>query len=530
MSASAPAPILGSINKQRQKEQDVRSSNIIAAKAVADCIRTSLGPKGMDKMIACGSDVSITNDGATIMSELKVNHPAAKMMVEMSKAQDVEAGDGTTSVVVLAGALMGACQKLSHKGIHPSVIAESFTKANWYAQSVLKEIAIPLDLGDRETLLKSASTSLNSKVVSQYSSILAPIAVDSVLSIIDPKTSTNLNLKDIRMIKKLGGTIDDTQMVRGIVFDTAQCYIQGSGITRVENAKIGLLCFCISRPRPYLDSQLQVTDYTHMDKMLGDERKYVLSIVQKLKKAGCNVVLIQKNIIRDAVTDMSCHYMNKMGIMVINDIERPEMDLIAKTINAMPVASIETFTPDKLGSADLVEEIHSSGGKMVKVTGVPNPGRTVTIVCRGSNKLVLDECERSIHDALCVLRSLVRSKYLIAGGGAPEIELSLRLTEYANTLGGMEAYCVRAYAEALEVVPYTLSENAGLDPIAIVTELRNKHVEGKKTFGINVRKGAVTDILEENVLQPLLVTSSALTLATETVVMLLKIDDVVIAR
>jgi len=241
--------------------------------------------------------------------------------------------------------------------------------------------------------------------------------------------------------------------------------------------------------------------------------------------------LIQKNIIRDAVTDMSCHYMNKMGIMVVNDIERPDVELIAQTINATPVASIESFSAEKLGTADLVEEIHTSGGgKMIKITGVPNPRRSVTIVSRGSNKLVLDECERSLHDALCVLRSLVRSKYLLPGGGAPEIELSLRLTEYANSLSGMEAYCVRAFAEALEVIPYTLAENAGLDPIAIVTELRNKHVEGKKSFGINVRKGSVTDILEENVLQPLLVTSSAITLATETVAMLLKIDDVVISR
>jgi len=481
-------------------------------------------------MISCGTDVSITNDGATIMNELKVNHPAAKMMVEMSKAQDVEAGDGTTSVVVIAGALMGACQKLTEKGIHPSVIAESFVKASHYAQTVLKEIAIPIDLSDRELLLKSATTSLNSKVVSQYASVLAPIAVDSVLSVIDPKTSTNLNLKAIRMVKKLGGTIDDTELVKGIVFSPESWVTSTTGISRVENAKIGLMCFCLSRPRPYLDSHLQVTDYTHMDKLLGEERKYVLGIIQKLKKAGCNVLLIQKNIIRDTTTEMSLHYMQKMGIMAVTDVERREMDLIGQALNAQPCASIESFTAEKLGTAALVEEVHSSDGILIKITGVPNPNKTVTIISHGSNKLVLDECDRSLHDALCVLRSLVRMKYLIPGGGAPEIELSLRLTDYAKTLSGLESYCVRAYAEALEIVPYTLAENAGLDSIAIVTELRNKHAEGKKTYGINVRKGTVTDILEENVLQPLLVTSSAITLATETVAMLLKIDDVVIAR
>ncbi|XP_064485087.1 T-complex protein 1 subunit delta-like [Ornithodoros turicata] len=512
--------------KDKDKPAQVRQSNITAAKAVSDAIRTSLGPRGMDKMIqSANGDVTITNDGATILKQMQVLHPAAKMLVELSKAQDVEAGDGTTSVVVIAGSLLDAAAKLLLKGIHPTTISESFQKSAAMAVQVLKGMSVPLDLSDRESLLKSASTALNSKVVSQHSAQLAPIAVDAVLRVIHPAKDTNVDLNDIKVIKKLGGTVEDTELVDGLVFTQ---HLAGSGGPhKVEKARVGLIQFCISPPKTDMDHQVIVSDYAAMDRVLREERAYILNIVKQIKKAGCNVLLVQKSILRDALSDLALHFLAKLKIMVVKDIEREDVEFVCRSLGCRPVASLDHFTADTLGSADLAEEITTGSAKYIKVTGVANPGKTVTILVRGSNKLVLEEAARSLHDALCVVRCLVKNRALIAGGGAPEMELSLQLTEQSRLLTGLDAYCVRAFAEALEVVPYTLAENAGLNPIATVTELRNRHAEGEKQAGINVRKGSVTNILEENVVQPLLVSTSAITLAAETVRSILKIDDIV---
>jgi len=512
--------------KDKDKPTQIRYSNIQAAKAVADAIRTSLGPRGMDKMIqASNGDVTITNDGATILKQMQVLHPAAKMLVELSKAQDVEAGDGTTSVVVLAGSLLDACLGLLERGIHPTAVSESFQRAAAKATEILESMVTPLDLNDRESLLKSASTSLNSKVVSQYSSILSPIAVDAVMKIIDPATATNVDLKDIKMVKKLGGTVEETELIDGLVFTSRTS--GAGGPNKVEKAKIGLIQFCISPPKTDMDNQVIVSDYTQMDRVLREERAYILDIVKKIKKAGCNVLLIQKSILRDAVSDLALHFLAKMKILVVKDVERDDVEFVCKTLGCRPIASIDHFTPENLGTAELVEEIQTGNSKIVKMTGIACPGQTVTVLMRGSNKLVIDEADRSLHDALCVIRCLVKKRALIAGGGAPEIELSMKLMQYANSLTGVEQYCFRSFAEALEVIPFTLAENAGLNPISTVTELRTRHAGGEKTAGINVRKGAITNILEENVVQPLLVSISAIQLAAETVRSILKIDDIV---
>ncbi|CAK6978636.1 T-complex protein 1 subunit delta [Scomber scombrus] len=512
----------------RDKPAQIRFSNISAAKAVADAIRTSLGPKGMDKMIQDEKgDVTITNDGATILKQMQVLHPAAKMLVELSKAQDIEAGDGTTSVVVIAGALLDACSKLLQKGIHPTTISESFQKAVEKGVEVLTGMSRPVQLSDRETLLNSATTSLCSKVVSQYSSLLAPMSVDAVMRVIDPATATGVDLQDIRIIKKLGGTIDDCELIDGLVLTQKVA----NSVTRVEKAKIGLIQFCLSPPKTDMDNQIVVSDYAQMDRVLREERAYILNMVKQIKKAGCNVLLIQKSILRDALSDLALHFLNKMKIMVVKEIEREDIEFVCKTIGTKPIAHIDHFTAEMLGTAELAEEVSLDGsGKLIKITGCASPGKTVSLVVRGSNKLVIEEAERSIHDALCVIRCLVKKRALIAGGGAPEIELAVRLAEYSRALGGMEAYCVRAYADALEVIPSTLAENAGLNPISTVTELRNRHAQGDKMAGINVRKGGISNILEELVVQPLLVSISALTLATETVRSILKIDDVVNTR
>ncbi|KAK6636011.1 hypothetical protein RUM43_009663 [Polyplax serrata] len=516
----------GTAYKDKAKPTDIRSSNINAAKAVAAAIRTSLGPRGMDKMIqASNGEVTITNDGATILKQMNVIHPAAKMLVELSKAQDIEAGDGTTSVVVIAGALLEAAEKLLAKGIHPTAISDSFQLAAAKAVEILTNMSMPVDLADKENLIKSASTALNSKVVSQHASVLAPMAVEAVLKLVNPSKSSNCDLKDVKVIKKLGGTVEDTELIDGLVFTQKSSGVNGP--KKIEKAKIGLIQFCISPPKTDMDHNVVVSDYSAMDRVLKEERVYILNIVKQIKKAGCNVLLVQKSILRDAVSDLAQHFLDKIKVMVIKDIEREDMEFVAKTLNCRPIASLDHFLPEHLANADLVEEVMAGSSKFVKVTGIQNQGRTVTVLVRGSNKLVLEEADRSLHDALCVIRCLVKKKAFIAGGGAPETEVAVKLAEHAQTLTGVDAYCFKAFADALEVIPSTLAENAGLNPIATVTDLRNRHAEGEVTAGINVRKGAITNILEENVVQPLLVSTNSIILASETVRSLLKIDDIV---
>lgn len=513
-----------------QKVKDVRTHNIIAAKGVAAAIRTSLGPKGMDKMIVKSKgDVIITNDGATILKQMELVHPTAKMLVDLAHAQDVEAGDGTTTVTIIAGALLDACQTLLDKGIHPTIIAENYLNASKKAVQLLTDLSQKVDLTDRDALLNAAKTALSSKVVSQYSSLLAPIAVDAVLKVIDPKTARNVDLRDIKIVKKLGGTIDDTELIEGLIFNQPAVTSAG-GPTRIENAKIGLIQFQLSPPKTNIENKVIVEHYSQLDRILKQQRAVMVEMCKKIKETGCNVLLIQKSILRDATNELSLHFLAKMKIMVVQDIERDEIEFISKTVGAIPIASIEAFTPDKLGSATLVEETSTSQGKIVKVTGVPNADKIVTVFVRGSNALVVDEAERSLHDALCVVRSLVKDKHMIVGGGAAEIEIAMGLQNCAKTMGGNELFVYRAFADAFEVIPYTLAENAGLNPIAIVTDLRNKHAKGEKNTGINVKKGIVSDMATEAVWQPLLVTTSAVKLATETVCMILKIDDIILVR
>jgi len=328
---------------------------------------------------------------------------------------------------------------------------------------------------------------------------------------------------------KVGGTIEDTELVDGVVL-RQNAIVSAGGLTRMEKAKIAIIQFQLSAPKPDMDNTVVINDYRQMDKVIKEGRQYLLNICKKIKKANCNVLLIQKSILRDAVDDTSLNFLKRLNILAIKDVERDEIEFLSKSLGCKPIADIESFTEDKLGYADLVEETSQSDAKVVKITGIRNRGRTVSILAMGSNNLVVEECERSLHDALCVVRCLVKKRALICGGGAPEIHVSRLLSQYSQSLKGMEAYCFQAYADALEVIPTTLAENAGLNPIAIVTELRNRHALGERTAGINVRKGLISNILEENVVQPLLVSTSAIELATETVCLLLKIDDYVQAR
>lgn len=527
--------------KNVEKATDVRLSNITAAKAVADCVRTSLGPRGMDKMIIePKGDVTITNDGATIATKLQVTHPCAKMLVDLSRAQDVEAGDGTTSVVVICGALLKAVEDLIHKGIHPMQISECFQECAQLAEKVLEEMSIPVNIEDRDTLIKAAITSLNSKIISVNSDLMAPMAVDAVRRIINPTTG-DVDLKNARIVTALGGTVDDTTMITdGMIFKQKASHSAG-GPTRIQNATVALIQFQLSPPKTDMESQVTITDFTAMDRALKEERKYLLDLCKKIKDAGVNVLLIQKSVLRDAVTAQSLDFLAKMKIMVVKDIERNDIDFITKTLGCMPIANIENLKPEKFGKAELVVQESTPEGKIVRVVGAQQPpeghparplfGRTVTIFVRGSNDLMVAEADRSFHDALCVIRSIVKKKAIIAGGAAPEVEICTQLSKYARQRAeGYQTFCMRAYADAFEVVPYTLAENAGLQPINIVTELRNAHAAGKKSYGVNVRRECVTDMVEENVVQPLLVSLNAMKLATECVMMILKIDDVILTR
>ncbi|CAI4320675.1 CDA_G0007350.mRNA.1.CDS.1 [Saccharomyces cerevisiae] len=528
MSAKVPS---NATFKNKEKPQEVRKANIIAARSVADAIRTSLGPKGMDKMIKTSrGEIIISNDGHTILKQMAILHPVARMLVEVSAAQDSEAGDGTTSVVILTGALLGAAERLLNKVIHPTIIADSFQSAAKRSVDILLEMCHKVSLSDREQLVRAASTSLSSKIVSQYSSFLAPLAVDSVLKISD-ENSKNVDLNDIRLVKKVGGTIDDTEMIDGVVL-TQTAIKSAGGPTRKEKAKIGLIQFQISPPKPDTENNIIVNDYRQMDKILKEERAYLLNICKKIKKAKCNVLLIQKSILRDAVNDLALHFLSKLNIMVVKDIEREEIEFLSKGLGCKPIADIELFTEDRLGSADLVEEIDSDGSKIVRVTGIRNNNArpTVSVVIRGANNMIIDETERSLHDALCVIRCLVKERGLIAGGGAPEIEISRRLSKEARSMEGVQAFIWQEFASALEVIPTTLAENAGLNSIKVVTELRSKHENGELNDGISVRRSGTTNTYEEHILQPVLVSTSAITLASECVKSILRIDDIAFSR
>lgn len=543
--ASVARPAVAPSNatfKDKEKPQEVRKANILAARAVSDAIRTSLGPKGMDKMIRTkNGEIIISNDGATILKHMAVLHPAARMLVDVSHAQDVEAGDGTTTVAILTGAFLGAAERLLIKGIHPTLIAESFQRAAQRSVEILLDMSYKISLDNREQLIRAATTSLSSKIVSQHSQLLAPLAVDSVLKVINEEeissgpdetiTKKNVDLNDIRLIKKVGGTIDDTHLVNGIVL-TQNVVKHAGGPVRVEKAKIGLIQFQISPPKPDMENNVVVNDYRQMDKILKEERAYLLNICKKIKKAKCNVLLIQKSILRDAVNDLALHFLSKLNIMVIKDIERDEVEFLSKAIGCKPIADIDNFTEDRLGTADLIEELDSSGSKIVEITGVTskNIKPTVSVIIRGANNLVLDETERSLHDALCVIRCLVKQQALIAGGGAPEIEVSRQLMKEANKLSGVEQFVYKEFAQALEVIPTTLAENAGLNPINVVTDLRNRHENGEKDAGISVRRSGASNTYDEHVLQPVLVSTSAIVLASECVKSILRIDDIQFSR
>ncbi|KAH0788654.1 T-complex protein 1 subunit delta [Histomonas meleagridis] len=531
--SNSPSPIASATNppifQGAEHPTDVRMSCILAAKSVADAVRSSLGPRGMDKLIQLkDGTVIITNDGATILKYMEAAHPASKLMVSMSHAQDVAAGDGTTSVVIFAGAFLSACKILLERKLHPSLISDALKIVGEESLKIIDEMKIPFksETGftpeEREILINSATTSLSSKLASQWADVLAPLAVDAVLKVHD---GTTVDLNDVRVVQKVGGVLDDSELIDGIVFEHK--LLRSSATPRVlHDAKIALIQFQLSPPKTDMESQIVLSDYNQMDRVQREQRKYILQMVQAISKTGANVLLIQKSILRDAISDLALTFLEKKGILVVKDIERTDVDFVCRTLGCKPIASIEGLSPEKLGYAEKVEEVQTPGGAIVKITGLKTASKTVSVLLRGSNELIIGEAERSLHDALCVIRSLVYERALLPGGGAAEVELAVRLLKYSETVGGEIGHCIRCFADALDIIPYTLAENAGMNPLDVVTKLRELHNRGMKNYGISITENGPGDMVKEDVLQPFLVTKSAISFASETVRQLMKVDDI----
>jgi len=508
----------------RTAGKEALRANIMAARAVAEILKTSLGPKGMDKMLVDSlGDITITNDGATILKEMDVQHPAAKMMVEISKAQDDEVGDGTTTAVVLAGELLKQAEALLDKNIHPAVINNGFKKAATKAEEILRRISLPVDINDDETLKKVAMTSISGKVVSVAAEHLANLAVKAVKQIMEERDGKYIaDIDQIQIIKRKGGSILDTALVYGVVLDKE--VVHPGMPKRVEKAKIALLDCPLEVEKTEIDAEIRITDPEQMKAFLEEEERILRKMVDKIRSVGANVVFCQKGI-----DDVAQHFLAKYGILAARRIKKSDMEKLVRATGGKIVTNIEDLTENDLGYAELVEQRKIAEEKMIFVEGCKNP-KSVSILIRGGLERFVDEAERSLKDALHVVADVIKEPRILAGGGAPELEVSKELKEYAVSVGGREQLAIEAFANALEVIPRTLAENAGLDPIEILTELRALHADPKNVwYGVDVYEGKPKDMLKENVLEPLIVKLNAIKTAVEEASFILRIDDIVAA-
>ncbi|MEM2825509.1 MAG: thermosome subunit beta [Candidatus Bathyarchaeia archaeon] len=507
----------------RSRGREAQHNNIMAARIIAETVRTSLGPKGMDKMLVDSlGDVTITNDGKTILDEIEVEHPAAKMMVEVAKTQDKEVGDGTTSVVVVAGELLTKAEELLNKNVHPTVIIDGYRKAADKALEILEKIAIPVDPMDKEFLKKVAMTSMASKLVSENREHLAEIAVDAILHVAQKVGDQyKADLDDILVQKKPGESITDTVLIKGMILDKE--VVHPGMPKRVENARIALLDCPLEIEKTEFDAKINIETPEQMEAFLREEENMLRGMVEKIKRAGANVVICQKGI-----DDMAQHFLARKGILAVRRVKKSDMEKLAKATGGRVVTNLEDLTERDLGYAKLVEERKIGDDKMVFIEGCKNP-RAVAILIRGGTERTVDEAERSLHDALCVVRDVVQEPKILAGGGAPEIEVAKALRDYAQSLPGREQLAVQSFAESLEVIPIALAENAGLDPIDILSELRARHEKGEIWAGVDVFSGKIKDMRELNVYEPLAVKRQVIKSATEAATMILKIDDVIAA-
>ncbi len=505
----------------QQKGRDAQKNNIMAAKLVADLVRTSLGPRGLDKMLVDSiGDVTITNDGATILKEIDVQHPAAKMMVEIAKTMDNEVGDGTTSSVIFAGALLEKAEDLLAKGVHSSVIIEGYQAAQEKVMELLSQIAKKIESNDEESLLKIATTSMQSKLISEDSGILSKLVVDAVLRVAEKKGDKHLvDLDNIKVEKKAGSSIQNTELIRGIVLDKEVVH---SGMpTKIEKAKIALLNAALEVEKTEMSAEIRITDPTQMQMFLEEENRMLKSMVDKLHRIGTNVLICQKGI-----DDIAQHYLAKYGILSVRRVKESDMTKLSKATGGRITTNLDDITEHDLGHAELVHQKKVESDKWVFIEGCKNP-KSVSILIRGGSQRVVDEVDRSLHDALMVVKDVIEKPGIVAGGGAPEAYLASQLKDWADNFEGREQLAIRKYAEALEVIPLTIAENAGMDPIDTMANLRARQNNGRKWAGINAKEGKIDDMFALNIIEPVAVKEQISKSATEAACMILRIDDVI---
>lgn len=508
----------------RNRGKQAQSSNIQAARTIAEVVRATLGPRGMDKMLVDSlGDLTITNDGHEILKEIDVEHPAAKMMVEVAETQDDEVGDGTTTAVVFAGDLLKQAQELLDKNIHATTIVAGFRKAAEEAARILNEVAIDVNLDDRETIKKIAITSMRSKVIGLEGDHFANIAIDAVTQVMETKDGEpTADKDDIQVMKKTGKSLLDTELIQGIIIDKE--VVHSDMPKNIENAKIALLDCPLEIEKTEMDAEIRIRDPTQMKAFLDEESRMLEEMVEKIVNTGANVLLCQRGI-----DDLAQYFLTRGGVLSVRRIKASDMEKLAKATGGRTVSNLDDLTKDDLGAAKLVEERKIGEDKMVFVEECKNP-KAVSILIRAGLERLIDETERALNDAICVVIDVVKNNKMVAGGGAVEGELSKRIRDYASKVGGREQLAIEAFADSLEIIPTTLAENAGLDVIDIIVSLRAAHEKKNGLWqGVNVYAGKVGNMLKEDVLEPLAVKQQAIKSAVEAASMILRIDDIIAA-
>ncbi len=509
---------------ERSTGKSAQSNNIQAAIAIADTVRSTLGPRGMDKMLVDSmGDVTITNDGVTILKEIDVAHPAAKMIVEVAKVQDDECGDGTTTSVILAGELLKKALDLLDSNVHASVITEGYRLAAAKAQQVLVEISTAIKPTDDKILRSISITSLASKLASSSDEFLSDICVKAIRAVSETRDGkTKADVGNVLVVKKTGGAITDTELVEGIILDKEPVH---AGMPKsIDNAKVAIVDSALEIKKTEVDAKIEIHDPGSLAAFLAEEEGTLKKMVEKVKASGANVLVCQKGI-----DDLAQHYLAKAGIYAVRRVKKSDMEKLAKAAGGRIVTKLDDLTKDALGHAGHVEARKIAGDELTFITGCKGP-KSVSILIRGGTEHVVDEIERSMHDALSVISDTVEDGRIVTGGGSTAMEIAKRLKEYAATVGGREQLAIQAFAEAFEVIPRALAENAGLDSIDVLINIRKAHADGKTTFGLNVYTGKIVDMGKENIVEPIRVGRQAITSAVEAAIMILRIDDVIASK
>ncbi len=508
----------------RSRGREAQRNNITAARIIGEVLKTTLGPRGMDKMLIDSlGDITITNDGAAILDEIEVEHPAAKMMVEIAKTQDDMVGDGTTTSVVLAGELLKKAEELLDQNVHPTIVVSGYRKAAQKAVEVINRISMPVDIEDRETLRKVALTSMASKAVGPAKEHLAEIAIDAVKQITEKRGDRLLaDIDNVQIIKKTGKSLLESQLVRGLIIDKE--VVHPGMPKKIENAKIALLDCPLEIEKTEFSAEIRIRDPTQMKAFLDQETKMLKEMVDKIKTSGANIVFCQKGI-----DDMAQHFLAKEGILAARRVKQSDMEKLARATGGRIITDLDDLSPQDLGEAGIVEERKIGEDKMIFVEKCKDP-RSVAILLRAGLERMVDEAERAMNDALSVVSDVIENNKIVTGGGAVEVEIAKELRDYATKVGGREQLAIEAFADAIEIIPRTLAENAGLEPIDIIVELRSTHekIDGRH-MGVNVFNGKVEDMNANGVVEPAIVKEQAVKSAAESSSMILRIDDVIAA-